>query len=155
MGIHPSPTVAARRRAAGPSPPMWIGGQGFWTGLGSKATGEKSKNSPWCSMTGSLHSCWQTAMASSTRRPRVEKSRPTASHSAASQLAPTPNMARPPETMSRVVTARAVANGWRSPMLKTWVLKRICSVRPARKDRKAKASWTGTSGGTGGWSTPA
>ena len=49
--------------------------------------------------------------------------------------APTPNMARPSETTSRVATALAVTNGWRRPMLKTWVLNRIWLVRPARKHR--------------------
>ena len=135
IGIQPSPSSAARRRAAGPSPPMCSGGQGRWTGLGSNITGPKSKNSPWCSTTSSLHSRRQTPMASSTRRPRVAKSRPTASHSAWSQLAPMPNSTRPPETTSRVVTARATTKGWRRPMLYTWVPKWIRSVRPARKPR--------------------
>jgi hypothetical protein len=44
IGIHPSPTVAARRSAAGPSPP--ICSRGACAGLGSNITGPKSKNSP-------------------------------------------------------------------------------------------------------------
>ena len=89
----------------------------LWVGLGSNMTGPKSKNSPWCSMTSSLHSRRHTPMASSTRRPRVAKSRPTASHSASSQLAPMPNSTRPREITSRVVTERATVKGWRRPML--------------------------------------
>ena len=56
----------------------------------------------------SVHSRRHTSMHSSTRRPRLAKSRPTASHSAWSQLAPMPSSTRPPDTTSSVATARAV-----------------------------------------------
>jgi hypothetical protein len=79
-------------------------------------TGAKSKNSPSCSMTSSVQSLRHTSIASSTRRPRLAKSSPVAAHSSASQLAPTPAMARPPLTMSSVAIARAATKGWRSPM---------------------------------------
>ena len=96
---------------------MWMGGPGCCGGFGSNITGAKSKWEPWCSTTGSLHNRRQTSMHSSTRPPRVAKSRPTASHSAFIQLAPTPNSTRPPESTSSVATARADTKGWRNPML--------------------------------------
>ena len=68
--------------------------------------------------------------------------------------APTPNSKRPPERMSTVCTPRAVVNGWRKPMLNTWVPRRMRSVFAARNARYANASYTGVSGGTGGWSSP-
>ena len=71
IGSQPSPTSAARRFAAAPSPPMRRLGCGCCTGFGLNITGAKSKNSPWCSTTSSDQSRRQMSMVSSTRRPRV------------------------------------------------------------------------------------
>ena len=49
--------------------------------------------------------------------PACAKSSSAATHSSSSQLAPMPNSTRPPETMSRVCTARAATNGCRRPRL--------------------------------------
>ena len=67
IGIQPAPKRAVRRSAGRPSPPTCTGGPPGWTGLGSKATASKSKNRPWCSTVGSVHSARHTCSASSTR----------------------------------------------------------------------------------------
>src|SRR5262245_54894629 len=46
MGIQPSHSSATRSKVVGPSPPMRIGGWGFWTGLGSDQMGSKFTWSP-------------------------------------------------------------------------------------------------------------
>ncbi|GAA3810661.1 hypothetical protein GCM10022226_33870 [Sphaerisporangium flaviroseum] len=112
MLIQPSHRVAALRRAAADSPPDRMGSRS-WTGLGSKATSGKVKKRPVCATTGSDHSRLVTSMASSSRGPRVAKSSPAATHSPGYHPAPTPQIARPSETMSSVAKARAETNGCR------------------------------------------
>ncbi|GAA2787451.1 hypothetical protein GCM10020219_068750 [Nonomuraea dietziae] len=57
------------------------------------------------------HSRLATVIASSRRGPLVAKSTPAASHSPEYHPAPTPQTARPPDTMSRVAKARAETKG--------------------------------------------
>ncbi len=52
-------------------------------------------------------------MVSSIRRPRVEKSSPSASYSAACQPTPTPRRIRPPDSVSSVLTCLATSVAWR------------------------------------------
>ncbi len=111
MPSHPSPRRAARRSAARDSPPTRIGGHGRCRGFGSNATSSNAKNSPWCVTVSSDQRRRQTSIASSTRRPRVAKSRPAASHSWRNHDAPTPNSKRPAERMSTVCTPRASREG--------------------------------------------
>ena len=101
----------------------------------------------------SVHSRLQTSIASSTRRPRVAKSsrpRPTPPR-ASSRRCRTRSGRR--ETMSSVCTPRAATNGWRSPMLYTWVPSRMRSVRAGEErevrerveDRRGRAGPAGAS----------
>ncbi len=47
IGIQPSPNSTTRSNVVTPSPPMMIGGWGFWIGLGSAQILSKFTNSPW------------------------------------------------------------------------------------------------------------
>ena len=68
-GAQPSPTRAARRRAAIELPPIHSGGWGFWTGFGSNTTSRTSTNSPWNSGWSAVHRSFMTSMYSSVTRP--------------------------------------------------------------------------------------
>ena len=148
---RPSPPVGARPdrrhrcgaggRGAGPAWARTSPGR-------SRRTGRGARRPP--RTTGAGRCRWP-------RRPAHPGSRsrgPTASHSARSQLAPMPKSSRPPDTTSSVATARAVENGWRRPMLYTWVPNRIRSVRArqecaGRRTGRRPGCRTGWAGGPG------
>ncbi len=153
MLIQPSHRVAARRSAAADSPPARMGSRS-WTGLGSKATSGNAKNLPLWATTGSDQSRLVTSMASSSLGPRVAKSTPAASHSPGYHPAPTPQIARPPETRSRVAKARAETNGCRRAYRCTAVPSLTREVRPASQHRYAGASKSGVTGEMPGLSVP-
>ena len=118
MPIQPSPRRAARRSAASLSPPTRIGGHGCCTHLGTNTAPSKSKNSPWWStvvlgpeLLAHLDRLVDAAAARSRSRARPRPTPPRAS----SRRSRTRSGRR--ETMSRVWTARAATNGWRSPRL--------------------------------------
>jgi len=112
IGIHPSPSSPARRRAASDFPPTQSGGPPGWTGCGSIVTPSNEKNRPENDESGPEKSSRNARIASSARAPRSRGSTPTASKSLPpSPPTPTPSTVRPPERKSSDANSRATSDG--------------------------------------------
>ena len=68
----------------------------------------------------------------STHAPRSANGTPSRANSASTWPAPTPTIARPPESRSSVVNALATSSGWWYGRATTWLSSRTDVVTPAR-----------------------
>ena len=153
IGSQPSPTSAARRLAALPSPPMSRLGLRLLHRLRVEHHRRRSRRTHrGARRRRRSTSRRQMSMHSSTRRPRVAKSRPIASHSSSSQLAPMPNSTRPPrqhvEGRDRTrgderVAQTDVVDVWCRDGPSTWSPR----SRPAPSARRTPACSAGSVGG--------
>ena len=69
----------------------------------------------------------------STQSPRPAKSTPSSANSGSTWPAPTPAIARPPDSASSVPNALATSSGWWYGRATTWLSSRTRSVAAARK----------------------
>ena len=129
---HPSPSRAARRSAAGLSPPTHSGTCGFCTGFGVTAQSLTWKYCPEKLGFFSVQSVLTSRRYSSMRRPRSWKDSPRRANSSAIQPTPTPKITRPPERWSALAICLAVMIGCRIGSTVTLVPMRIRVVRAAR-----------------------
>jgi hypothetical protein len=93
--------------AAGLTPPITIGMDGFCTGLGENFMPAKRENVPSKRGSSSVHRVRMTAMASSVKAPRCLNDVPIASISFSMAPTPTPRIRRPPLRTSRVAAVLA------------------------------------------------
>ena len=133
VACQPSPSVTTRRKAPGLSPPTQIGGCGFCTGLGAKPMSRKRKNSPSKDGVRAVHSSLKTRRISSAWRPRAWKGAPRISSSSFHQPTPTPQISRPLDSASMLVSILAMTTGWRWPRMKTEAPSRARACRRRRR----------------------
>src|SRR5687768_4340088 len=141
MGYQASASRPARRSATGLSPPTQMGGCGFCTGLGAKATLAKRQYVPANVGLSLVHSSLKARMYSSLTAPRLSYGgAPMASNSSRIQPTPQPTMSRPLESTSMVASILAVSTGGRCGTTMTEVSSRAVDVTPARKVRRVSCS---------------
>ena len=120
-------------------PPTQIGSADC-TGRGRWPTPSNCQRSPWCDANSSASAARTASMASSSSRPRSANGTSRASNSPSTCPAPTPRIARPPESASSVAHALATASGWRYGSTYTWLSSRTRSVTAARYESVATVS---------------
>src|ERR1700675_1461348 len=141
MGYQASASRPARRSATGLSPPTQMGGCGFCSGLGAKATLAKLQYLPANVGLSLVHSSLKARIYSSVTAPRLSYGgAPIASNSSRIQPTPQPTMSRPLESTSIVARIFAVSTGGRYGTTMTDVSSLAVDVIPARKVKSVSCS---------------
>ena len=133
MGYHASASRPERRSAGGLSPPIHIGGCGFWTGCGANRTLLNDTNSPSNSGSSLAHNSLKAFRYSSLTAPRLSNGgAPNASNSSLIHPTPQPAIKRPPDSTSIDAKTFAVWTGFRWGSTNTVVSSLIFDVAAAR-----------------------